>query len=514
MTDVVLINPTAHAQIYQGLSHSHAAFEPPVWIGLLSSALKAAGFSVEVIDAEGDQVGYVDIAKQIDSINPKLTAIVVYGQQPSASTQNMHGASLTCNEIKQQCPTSPVILIGGHVSALPERTLKEEQADFVCQGEGIHTLTALLQTNLRDQHQLQKVPGLVYWGELGQVIKNPPPKMVPMDELAQIYPSIDYDALPMQSYRAHNWHCYDGNADRGNYASIYTSLGCPFTCSFCCINAPFGNNRFRYWSPEHTVKQIDYLVEKFNIRNLKIADEMFVLKEPHFLEICKLLAQRDYKLNIWAYARIDTVRERNLEYIKKAGINWLGLGIESVSLRVRDDVIKGKFNEDRIAQTVQKIQQFDIHAAGNFIFGLPEDDLSSMKENLDYAMSLDLDMANFYSAMAYPGSQLYNQAITAGKKLPDSWLGYSQHAYETLPLSTNYISAGEVLAFRDKAWQAFHTDPLFLSRMARKFGQPVSDGIVAMTKYILPRKHAANKLPSEIKYSHFDSTSYQIPSNL
>lgn len=511
MLDLMIVSPTAHAQIYQGLSSEYAAIEPPIWAAMLAASCLKGGFTTELVDCEGEFIGYQDVAKRVADLSPKLVAVVVYGQQPSASTQNMHGASLTLDAIKALVPDQKVILIGGHVSALPRQTLEEENVDFVCQGEGIFTLKGLLGTDMRRPDLLRKVPGLWFKDDLGQVVNTAPAAMVAMDVLEQELPGLAYSLLPMQNYRAHNWHCYDNITDRGGYASLYTSLGCPFTCSFCCINAPFGANRFRYWQPEFIVSQIDMLVEKFGVKNLKIADEMFVLKEPHFMEICRLLEQRDYQLNIWAYSRVDTVKERHLEQLKRAGVNWLGLGIESVSAKVRDDVIKGKFKADRISEVVDSIQSADIHVAGNFIFGLPEDDLSSMKFNLDYAMSLNLDMANFYSAMAYPGSKLYREAIDKKWSLPETWLGYSQHAYECLPLPTNHIGADQVLAFRDKAWQAFHTNPGFLNRMQRKFGDNVHRHLKDMTNYILPRKYAAPKLNQEFSYSHFDSSTYIIP---
>ncbi|MEC8483774.1 MAG: B12-binding domain-containing radical SAM protein, partial [Pseudomonadota bacterium] len=86
MTDLVIINPTAHAQIYQGLSNDYAAFEPPIWAGMLSLAMKHQGFDVELVDCEGLSIGYEDAARLVKDCRPKLVCIPVYGQQPSAST--------------------------------------------------------------------------------------------------------------------------------------------------------------------------------------------------------------------------------------------------------------------------------------------------------------------------------------------------------------------------------------------------------------------------------------------
>ncbi|MEC8484967.1 MAG: hypothetical protein VXY99_14215, partial [Pseudomonadota bacterium] len=114
-------------------------------------------------------------------------------------------------------------------------------------------------------------------------------------------------------------------------------------------------------------------------------------------------------------------------------------------------------------------------------------------------------------AMAYPGSQLHRSALQDGIELPDSWLGYSQHSFECKPLSTNYIDSSQVLAFRDKAWQAFHTDPAYLGRMEAKFGAEVGQHLREMTQYVLPRKNAAPTLQQEFSYPHFNSADYLIP---
>ena len=94
---------------------------------------------------------------------------------------------------------------------------------------------------------------------------------------------------------------------------------------------------------------------------------MFVLNEQHVMGICDLLIERNYDLNIWAYARIDTVKDRYLEKLKRAGFNWLALGIESGSKFVRDGVEKGSFDEKDILQTTNRIKEHGIYIIANYI---------------------------------------------------------------------------------------------------------------------------------------------------
>ena len=123
----------------------------------------------------------------------------------------------------------------------------------------------------------------------------------------------------MSKYKAHNWHTFYDLESRNSYASLQTSLGCPFKCTFCCINAPFESNQIRFWSPDNVINQIDELVNKYNIKNIKIPDEMFVLNTKQVISICDKIIERNYDLNFWAYARIDTLQNPNmLEKMKKA----------------------------------------------------------------------------------------------------------------------------------------------------------------------------------------------------
>lgn len=489
--DLLIIAPGNNQIIYQELARDYAGIEPPIWASLIAQFARKKGYSVALLDQEAEGMAVQTIVNHALELKPRLVAMVVYGQQPSASTQNMTMTNNIVSALKEAAPELKVIVLGGHPSALPEQTLRESPTDFVCQGEGPHTLDALLQlSDLSDDTHLGKVPGL-WRRQNGHNIFTGEAPVIPQDQLPITLPGMAWDLLPMHAYRAHNWHCFTHIDDRQPYASIHTSLGCPFKCTFCCINAPFGTPSIRYWSPQFVISQLDILANKYNIKNIKVADEMFVLNQKHVLELCDLIIERGYNFNFWAYARVDTVQEKTLEKLKKAGFNWVCLGIESASKHVRDGVQKGRFKEEDIYKVVQRIQDAGIYLIGNFIFGLPDDDYESMQYTLDMSLALKCEMVNFYSATAYPGSQLYQLAIKNGWKLPEKWQDFSQHSYEQLPLPTEKLSAGEVLAFRDKAWQIYFTDPGFLSVVREKFGQRVVDHITALTKITLRRKYAA-----------------------
>lgn len=494
--DLVLVNPGSRAKIYQSLGARLTAVENPVWAGLIATFVRNKGFSVEIVDAEAEELTPDQTAERVKTLNPTLVAIVVYGHQPSASTQNMTGASAIATAIKNIDADIPLLMVGGHVASLPERTLDEEAVDYVARDEGLYTIVDLLEAFRTSAYpRLDEVRGLVF-RDHGKAAANPAAPLV--KDLDTEMSGIAWDLLPMNRYRAHNWHCF-GHLQREPYAALYTTLGCPYHCSFCCIQAPFksgeqalglntGVNSYRFWSPQRVIEEIDLLVNTYGVRNIKLADEMFVLNQRHVVSICDLIIERGYDLNIWAYARVDTVKDSMLDKLKRAGFNWLALGIEAADDRVLTDIDK-RYKVGEVYETVRKIKSAGINIIGNYIFGLPEDTAETMQGTLDLALNLNCEFANFYSAMAYPGSPLYDEAIRRGWRLPEGWSGYSQHAVNTLPLPTRHVSAGEVLRFRDHAFNVYYTHAPYLEMVRQKFGEDTVAHIREMTAHKLEREY-------------------------
>jgi len=485
-TDIVLVKPGSQKQLYGELSALElTALEPPLWAALLAAYLRQLGYGVVLLDAEVEGLTYEQTAARIKDANPWLAAVVASGTNPSASTSNMTGAGAILEHLGAISPQTPTLLMGLHPSALPERTMREEQVDFVCQGEGFFTLPGLLDT-LKARGADFKIPGLWYKQD-GQVVSNP---RAPLYSNLAALPMPAWDLLPLPEYRAHNWHCFAHLDQRQPYVAIYTSLGCPFHCSFCCISALFGKAGIRYRSPQSVIDEIDFLVNRYGMKNIKIIDEMFALQEARVVELCDLIIERRYDLNLWAYARVNTVTARMLAKMKEAGINWVAYGFESASERVLKDAVKG-YQAGAVDQVVKMTYDQGLHICANFIFGLPEDDFDSMHATLKLMLDINAEWANIYSAMAYPGSRLYDLAVAENWPLPETWQGYSQYAYESLPLPTKYLSGGQVLAFRDYAFDAYYRSPRYLEMICRKFGRETANHLKEMSAKQLPRKYAS-----------------------
>lgn len=485
--DLLLVNPGVRAQTYGKLGSSLSGIEPPLWCALTAAFIRKHGDSVRIIDAEAEYWSPGYTAEKIAEYNPLLTAIIVLGSNPSASsTPKMTATGETLTMLKKTVPNVKTILGGLHPSALPERTLREEDVDFVCQGEGFYTILQLLEAlKLSKEPSSYKIPGLWYLKN-GEVRSNPPPPLIDPDEL----PIAAWDLLPMDKYRAHNWHCFEHLDQRQPYAVIYTSLGRPYNCHYCNIHTLYnGKPGIRFRSPEKVVEEIDLLVKNYKIRNLKVLDELFALREDRAIHICDLIIERGYDLNIWCYARVDTVTEEMLKKMKQAGINWVAYGFESASERIRQGVGK-KTQQDVTKRAIEMTRAAGIYIIANFMFGLPDDDLGTMQATLDMAKEFNFEYVNLYTVMAYPGSQLYEDTIKQGIKLPEQWHGYSQYSEETLPLPTEYLSAQEVLRFRDKAFKEYFSDTKYLEMIREKFGPQAVEHIKEMLKHEIHRKSA------------------------
>jgi anaerobic magnesium-protoporphyrin IX monomethyl ester cyclase len=504
--DLLLIAPGNANGIYQDLSNSYAAIEPPTWALLLAQSVRSIGFEVAIMDVNAERLTDDESIKRIIDLKPRLICFVVYGQNVNAGTVNMSGATHLSKIIKENNIKIPVAYLGSYVQALPIKALKDEDSiDFAFTNEGVYALHNVLKLNQINDSELINIKGIVR-REDGKVIMNDPEKIVPNERMDIDLPGYAWDLLPFNKkpldlYRAPMWHAEYKEENRTPYAAIQTSLGCQFGCDFCMINIINRNDNeeigvagnysaMRYWSPEFIISEFEKLIS-LGVYTIKITDELFLLNRKYYVPLCEMLRDRGYgeKLRMWAYSRVDTVkRPELLTLVRSAGIKWLALGIESGDKEVRLEVSKGKFEDVDINQVIHQVHEADIEVMANYIFGLTGDSKGSMQKTLDLSIELSTLGWNAYAAMALPGSKLYKDAIMNGTKLPTTYEGFSFHSYDTIPLPTANLTPAEILEFRDNAFNIYHSNPNFLKRVKNKFGQIAVDNINEMLKVKLKRK--------------------------
>ena len=503
--DCLFLVTKSSKKTYQKLSQTYSAIEPPTWALLLAESTRSVGFKVNILDANAENLSEEEILKRIKDVSPKLICLVVYGQNVNAGTTNMSGAIHTSEYLKKFI-TTPISIIGSHVQALPLETLKTEKSiDFVFTNEGVYSLRNVLKLNDFSPMSLSRIKGIAFRNE-NQLIINEPEKVVPNEKMDIDLPGYAWDLLPYKTkpldlYRAPMWHAEYDFEKRTPYASLQTSLGCQFGCNFCMINilnrddndeigVASNYSKMRFWTTNFIIKEFDKLI-KMGVKTIRIVDEMFLLNPKYYIPLCEQLAERnkDDSLRIWSYSRIDTVkRPEILKLVRSAGIKWLALGIESGEKSVRLEVDKGKFEDVDVRKVIQKVHEADINVMANYIFGLPGDTKETVKKTFDLSLELCTAGWNTYGAMALPGSFLYKKALDEGKQLPDTYEGFSFHSYETLPLSTEKLSAKEIITLRDEAFNQYHNHKPFLNLIEKKFGKEAANNIIDMTKIKLKRK--------------------------
>ena len=386
------------------------AIEPPIWCALLASDFRDGGHDVTIWDAEVDPI--------MPEMNYDQVQIVVMGSNPSvSSTPKMPQAFEIARRLKNK----------------------------------------VISVALSGLHPMAKNPFLET-----DVFKSYPETYIfpKIEQLAGLMPT--WDLVDFSKYRAHNWHCLDRLDQRGNYGVIYTSFGCPFDCFYCNIKTLYGESKVHYRLIPDVLAELEVLVHKYGIKNLKIADECFTINKDRTEALCEAIASRDYGLNIWAYGRGDTVNPRMLRLMKKTGINWLAYGFETS----KEDKFRAK-NGD-IAKMTRDV---GINIMANFLFGLPGETEDDWNTSLDMAISENFEFVNFYVALPYPGSAWYSSLDNP----PTDWSTYNQ-------FSPNICADRKVVQFRDKAWQTYITRPEYLNMIKWKFGEKAKAHIKEMAK--------------------------------
>lgn len=484
--DLLALFPNNRAKAYGSLGAEIAAVTPPVQLGLLAAYARANGLAVALLDADAEGLLPDEAADRVKALAP---ALVVVGTDHvnSGDVTKMQAAGETVRAIHRRAPGIPVLLDGVVPSAYPERILREEEADYVCCGESYEPATALarwLQANGRGRRPAAgKIPGI--WSRDGDDVRagGRAPMLADVERL----PDAAWDLMPPARYRAHHWHCFDRLDDRSPYAAIYTNHGCPHNCSYCSVNVVAGRPNLRLRSADRVLGELETLVERHGVRNVRILDNVFTANAERVEEICDRIVAKGWDLNFWAYAHVGSIRgPEMLRKLRKAGVRWLAYGFESANARVRGSVNK-KTTEDATERVIGWTRDADVSIVGNFIFGLPEDDLASMRESFEMAKRYRFEWANFYCAMAYPGTRLYDELVAQGVAMPKAWSAYGHYSRDSHPLSTKHVDWKDVVRFRDAAFKEYYEDPGYQAMVARRFGPPAAAFVRRILENPIPR---------------------------
>lgn len=506
MVKVLFIVPDNSQGSYQALANSYSAIEPPTWALMLAESCRSRSAEVEILDCLPLCLCPDRAAEYVLESKPHIVCFVVYGQNPNASSVNMHGVVAYSEAVSKLIPDQFTLVIGPHVAALPYQTLRlHKTINAVSINEGVYTLHDLIQVYESKQgfndEDLSRVRGLVFrTSDSSSIANGAPGEIVTQTNIERDLPGYAWDLLPYKEkpldlYRSHLWHAEYDPAKATPFAAIYTSFGCIFKCSFCMINiinkTDFNEtlsssdlNSMRFLPLSIIRKSLDFFAEN-GVKNVRICDEMFFLNQNHYESILGYITDCGYDFNMWAYARVDTIKRSQLDLFKRAGVNWLGVGIESGSSLIRGESIKGDFSINKIINVIHSTQNSGISVGSNFIVGMPKDNRETCKETGDLAKELATEFINIYPCIDLPGSQIHTNA---NRPEDANYLKYGFLSYYTIPNGTEFLTPAEVLQTRDQLWQEIYSSPSVMNTLKVRFGPVAVDTINKLKGVKLSRK--------------------------
>ena len=375
---------------------SRAGVLPHLGLGYIHTVLARAGFNVVQIDAPAQGLDSEGLRHALASYQPHLVGV-------TTTTPGLPGAVQACRIAKSV--GAKVILGGPHAEVYAGENLVHDCIDYVGVGEGITIMPAVAEA-IAVGEEPSGIPGLVTREE-----SNGHASMVDLERTG--WP--ERESLPMDRY-------YSIMAPRP-FATMISSRGCPFRCSFCFKQDVDKSSMFR--SPEDVVGEMEYLHTRWGVREIMFYDDVFTLRRKRVFEICELILRRGLKVRWEAPTRVDLVPKELLKAMAAAGCVRLRFGIEHGDPEILDRMKKVS-DVQTIETAVRNAVEAGIKAFGYFIVGYLNERRDQFERTVRLACQLPLDYASFYTATPLPGTTLHTEAVAAGAIPADYWTRFVQ----------------------------------------------------------------------------------------
>ena len=445
---ILLIYPPDDPEVKKrGFNYSMGECQP-LGLSYIAASLEAHGYKIKIVDAKAETLSIDDIIRRIVAFNPAIIGI-------SVSTVDFCITVSLCRRIKANIDC-PLIIGGRHVSALPEETIKESCFDYGAIGEGERTMVEL--ADAISEGDIQKIPqikGIVFRNG-SEIIRTSPREYIE-----------DLDMLPFPArhlFPSPTKHPYLHYNKSLLVATIITSRGCPYQCTFC-DRSVFGN-RVRMRSIKNIIDEIEMLIRDYGIREINIIDDIFPLHQERVKEFCRELTARKLKISWICGARVDSITPEILKTMKRSGCWMIGYGIESGSQEILDRV-KKNITLKKIKQAVKWAKQAGLCTAGTFMFGLPGEDLTTIRDTIMFAKQLSLDRIVFAIFLPLPGSELYKELLQNGglKRDIECYNHYNYYFPDKLPFISEDLNMDILRSYRKKAILSFYLNPLYIAKL-------------------------------------------------
>lgn len=434
---VILLAPS-YGFIYEGAKiQPGAMFSPSLGLAAVGGALLDAGHEVRVCDL--NKISEEDLIKELKGFSPDYAGIG-YSTVLSAEAARLAGL------VKRESPGTVVMAGGVHPTSMPEEALSCPHIDVACAGEADFSAPEVV-----SGRPFREIKGLAY-REGGKVVLAERPPLL-----------TDLDSLPFPAWKLFNVPEYSTTRllTRANPAGwLETSRGCPYGCVYC-NKSVFGRG-FRAKSAARVVDEMAYMLD-CGFREIHIADDCFTVDMERAKEICRLIISRGLKFP-WATVtgiRADKVDQELLNLMKAAGCYRVFYGIESGSDAVLKRICKGEtVSQVRSGVAMAKKAGLEVH--GFFMLALPGDTEETMRETIELAKELDLDMAKAAITVPLPATPYFDELSAQGRIKSRDWSRYNLY----FPASTLYdhptLDWDTVDRYYRKFYREFYFRPSFI----------------------------------------------------
>jgi anaerobic magnesium-protoporphyrin IX monomethyl ester cyclase len=451
---VLLINPPQ--TFYPG--SEQPAGNLPIGLMYIAAMLQKSDYKVEILDAfmaatfqkNSDTISvgmpFEQIKQEINSRKPDIVGI------SGPFTCQIENSIKVSNLAKEVNPDIWTAIGGPHVTLVPREFLEESKnVDIAVAGEGEYAMLDIAQA-FEGKKQLSEVKGIAYRQNGEVVVNQQRPLVENLDELP--YPA--YDLVDMELYLNPKNIGYRSFQDRA--ISMITSRGCPFNCCFCAVHLHMGQ-KFRAHSAEYVLNHIQYVVDKFKVKNIFFEDDNLTLDIKRFEAICDGIIERKIKIG-WETpngVRADCLNLELLKKMKRSGANSIFVGVESGDQQILDNVICKSLDLNRVVEFAKNAKEIGLKTGAFYIIGFPGETKENMQRTVDFALELkrkyDMGMHLFAATPSY-GTRLYEECKAKGYLPEDlSWNSFAQaRQAKGMPLiTTNEFTPAEIKEIAAKA---------------------------------------------------------------
>ncbi len=421
----------------------------PISLPSIAALLRKKDFEVQLIDCMAEDLKTKGTLNKIKKFNPKLIII-------NFSTTTYPKDKEFTENLKKESKAH-LTAIGVHVTSLPLETLIDTKLDSVIRGEP--EMTSLeLAGSIRNKKSLKKIKSLSIKGNPSYTNNLARPFIDDLDSL----PFPARDLLKNERYKMPVYN--------RPYTLVITARGCPNNCSFCTASLYYGS-KIRMRSPENVLDEVEDILTNHRIKDITFWADTFTFNRQYVLDICQGIKDRKLKFRWMCNARVDKVDQKMLKAMKETGCQIISFGVESGVQSILNNINKN-ITLKQILQAFIWTRNAGIESAAHIIFGLPGETKETIKKTIIFVKDLNPDYIQFYSAIPFPGTKFYDQAVEKGWLTTKNWEDFE---IGKNIVNTPQLSVEELASFRKSAYLQFYLRPSYIWGRLKKFVKKPKD---------------------------------------